>query len=58
MRQKIEDTGKENLKTFRYVRFMPSWISITDSIVVSATGKEITFKSPKSATTVHFLQKY
>jgi hypothetical protein len=56
--QKIEDQGKENLKTFRFVRFMPSWISVTDAVVVSATGKEFTLKAPKSTTTVHFLQKY
>jgi hypothetical protein len=56
--QKLEDQGKENLKTFRFVRFMPSWISLTDSVVVSATGKALTFKSPKSVTAVHFLQNY
>ncbi|HEY8271093.1 MAG TPA: hypothetical protein VIG33_09425 [Pseudobdellovibrionaceae bacterium] len=56
--QKIEDAGKEDLKTFRFVRFLPSWVSLTDSVVTSGTGKEITFKFQKSATAVHFLQKY
>ncbi|MGZ3744515.1 MAG: hypothetical protein ACXWRE_13775 [Pseudobdellovibrionaceae bacterium] len=55
---KIENIGKEDLKTFRFVRFMPSWISLVDSAVVSATGKDITFTSQNSASVVHFLQKY
>lgn len=56
--RQIEEAGQETLKTYRFVRFMPSWISVTDQIIPTATGKDIILKSPKSPTTVHFIQKF
>lgn len=56
--KETEDKAKEDLKTYRFVRFLPSWISLTEGVVVTATGKEIALKSPKSATTVRFVQRY
>lgn len=52
------EKGQEDLKTFRYVRFLPSWISVTDQIVVTAKGKEIPLRSPHSPTLVHFVERY
>ncbi|WP_413289797.1 hypothetical protein [Bdellovibrio sp. HCB337] len=56
--EKMDVDGKESLKTYRFVRFMPSWISVTDQLVLTATGKEFSMKSPKSPTTVRFVQKF
>lgn len=53
-----DQRGREDLKTYRFVRFLPSWISLTDNIVVTATGKDISFQAPTSRTTVHFVQRY
>jgi len=53
-----ETKAKEDLKTYRFVRYLPSWISLSDGIVVTTTGKVITLKSPKSATTVRFVQRF
>lgn len=50
--------GQEDLKTFRFVRFLPSWISLSDTIIVTAQGKEVALKSPKSPTLVRFVQRY
>lgn len=56
--QQTEEKGKEDLKTYRFVRFLPSWISVTDTIVITATGKEVALRAPKSPTLVHFVQRY
>jgi hypothetical protein len=56
--KKIEEEGIENLKTYRFVRFLPSWISATDTIVLNQTGRELQFQAPNSRTKVHFVQKF
>lgn len=56
--EEIDRKGQEDIKTYRYVRFLPSWISLTDGIVVTAMGKEVALKSPTSTTTVRFVQRY
>jgi hypothetical protein len=61
VRQSVMETdqrGREDLKTYRFVRFLPSWISLTDTIVITATGKDVPFQAPTSRTTVHFVQRY
>jgi len=53
-----EAKGKEDLKTYRYVRFLPSWISLVDNSVVNASGSSFELQSPKSPTKVLFIQKF
>nr|BFD58605.1 hypothetical protein CKG001_07120 [Bdellovibrio sp. CKG001] len=52
-------SGLENLRIYRFVRFMPSWISVSikpESIIPPAKG--LNLKSPKSPTSVVFLQRF
>jgi hypothetical protein len=53
-----EARNKEDLKTYRFVRFLPSWISLVDNSVVNASGNGFAFQSPKSPTKVLFIQKF
>ncbi|UOF02954.1 hypothetical protein [Bdellovibrio reynosensis] len=51
--------GLENLKTYRFVRFLPSWISFMDSgIPETANTKGFVIKSPQGKTAVQFLQRF
>lgn len=51
--------GLENLKTYRYVRFMPSWISVTDKYELQTPQRIVTYlKSPNSKTEVQFVQAF
>lgn len=51
--------GLENLKTYRYVRFMPSWISVSDKYELQTPQQIVTtLKSPNSKTTVQFVQSF
>ncbi|MBC7370666.1 MAG: hypothetical protein H7326_03820 [Bdellovibrionaceae bacterium] len=54
----MEDRGKEDLKTYRYVRFLPSWISMTDTLVVTGVAEVITFQSANARTKVNFIQRF
>jgi hypothetical protein len=53
-----EARNKEDLKTYRFVRFLPSWISLEDKSVVNASGSNFVLQSPKSPTKVLFIQKF
>lgn len=51
--------GLENLRTYRFVRFMPSWISVTDTDeFVGLIAKSFKVQAPKSKTKVLFLQRF
>lgn len=55
----LGEWGEEDLKTFRFVRFMPSWISMsTEEQNLGALHKELIFQAPSSKTKVRFIQKF
>lgn len=57
--QQVKKQGEEDLKTFRFVRFMPSWISMsTEEQNLGALHKELIFQAPSSKTKVRFIQKF
>ncbi|WP_413613182.1 hypothetical protein [Bdellovibrio sp. HCB-110] len=57
--EESKQEGLENLRTYRFVRFMPSWISLTTTDeFVGLQAKSLHFKSPSSKTTVLFLQRF
>lgn len=57
--KQVRKNGEEDLKTFRFVRFMPSWISIsTEEQTLGALHKELIFQAPSSKTKVRFIQKF
>lgn len=49
--------GLENMRTYRFVRFMPSWIYLEKDIS-NFSGKNLAFQSPNSTTKVLFIQKF
>jgi len=53
-----DERGREDIKTYRYVRFLPSWVSFTSTAFRDNTKKQITMKSPRSLTTVYFVQRF
>ena len=56
--REYEERAKEDLKTYRFVRFLPSWISFTEDKSVVGVGKEISVQAPNSGTKVKFIQKF
>lgn len=57
--KQVRKNGEEDLKTFRFVRFMPSWISIsTEEQPLGALHKELSFQTTNSKTKVRFIQKF
>lgn len=54
-----KEEGLENLKTYRYVRFMPNWISVTDTYEEQKARDTLTsLQAPRSKTKVLFLHQF
>lgn len=54
-----KQAGLEDLRTYRFVRFLPSWISLTlDEDAAGVTAKVLILQSPKAKTSVKFLQRF
>lgn len=57
--QESKKIGLENLHTYRFVRFLPSWISLSLSEEApGATAKTLTLHAPKAKTSVRFIQRF
>ncbi len=53
------EKGLDDLRTYRYVRFMPNWVSVTDKFEdQSPQNIRVFLKAPKSKTKVLFLQNF
>ncbi|WP_415062698.1 hypothetical protein [Bdellovibrio sp.] len=54
-----KQAGLEKLRTYRFVRFLPSWISLSaSSEFVGLTAKSLSLQAPNSRTRVLFLQRF
>lgn len=57
--KQIKNEGEEDLKTFRFVRFLPSWIAVSpETPILGALHKELIYAAPNSKTKVHFIQRF
>lgn len=51
--------GLEDLRTYRFVRYLPSWISVTDNYQIQTPENIIAYlQSPQSKTKVQFVQEF
>lgn len=54
-----KEVGLAQMRTYRFVRFMPSWISIDNTEQVGGLNTiSLSFQAPRAKTKVHFLQKF
>lgn len=57
--EKARIEGLENMRTYRFMRYLPSWISFSlEKEFQDDLTRSFSIKSPKSATTVLFVQRF
>lgn len=57
--EESKQKGLENMRTYRFVRYMPSWIYLgNDGEFFDFSHKSLTYQSPSSKTKVLFIQKF
>lgn len=54
-----KESGLKNLRTYRFVRFLPNWISLTpEEVPALGSAKVLSLSAPFAKTSVRFLQRF
>jgi hypothetical protein len=54
----LEQRGLNDLRTYRFVRFLPNWVTLAEYQAPSKWFRTLHFQGKKSMTKVHFIQRF